>query len=367
MIGQGIPSPAGVYGGRRVLVVGHTGFKGSWLTLWLASVGAEVTGFALPPEDGRSLFVDAGVAASCRHVEADIRDLDSLVRVVSEVRPEFVFHLAAQSLVRRGYQQPLPTFQTNVLGTANVLEAIRRIGSPCSVIVVTSDKCYEDVGRSTPHSEIDRLGGRDPYSASKAAAEMVASSYRSSFFPPGRLREHGVAVATARSGNVIGGGDWSEDRIVPDAMRALERGLPIRVRNPEFVRPWQHVLDPLDGYLVLGARLAAGEPEFCDAWNFGPDRADSRTVRELVEEVLRQWGGGTWVPAEEQSPPSEATYLALAIDKARDRLSWSSRWGFEEAVQRTVHWYRGAMGRTSPGAIADLCLAQIAEHARVPV
>src|SRR5262249_28489186 len=301
-----------IYGGRRVLVTGHTGFKGSWLTLWLESLGAEVAGYALPPEGERSLFDQADVESRCRHVEGDVRDLASLTRVTEQFRPEFVFHLAAQSLVRRGYRLPVATFETNVLGTANVLEAVRTAASPCSVVVVTSDKCYENDGRRGPYAETDRLGGHDPYSASKAAAEIVAAGYRASFFPPDRLAEHRIAVATARSGNVIGGGDWAEDRIVPDAIRALEGGVAVGGRNPSSVRPWQHVLDPLSGSLFLGARLSNGEADFCEAWNFGPDSGNSRTVREVVEQVLRYWGSGTWTPATEASPPGESVYLSLS-------------------------------------------------------
>lgn len=350
------------YRGRRVLVTGHTGFKGSWLTLWLANIGANVTGYALAPEVSRNLFMQAQVESRCRHVEGDVRDLDSLTRLAEQLRPEFVFHLAAQSLVRRSYREPLRTFETNVLGTANLLEAIRRTGSPCAVVIITSDKCYENDGRISPYDETDRLGGSDPYSASKAAAEIVTASYRASFFPPERLSEHGVAVATARSGNVIGGGDWSEDRILPDAIRALEQGAPVSVRNPASVRPWQHVLDPLAGYLALGTRLSAAGAEFCEPWNFGPDSDNLRTVHDVVEEVLRQWGGGAWIAATEVSPPYESAHLALSIHKARERLGWGPRWGFEEAVRRTVDWYRCRLGGSSPTRLAELCQSQIAAH-----
>jgi len=352
------------YAGKRVLVLGHTGFKGSWLTLWLSSLGARVTGYALPPENGRNLFREANVASDCRHIEGDLIELEPIATLVDELRPEFIFHLAAQSLVRRSYDQPIVTFQTNVIGTANVLEAVRATGVACAVVVVTSDKCYENDGRGSPHDEGDRLGGQDPYSASKAAAEIVTASYRSSFFPSARLDNHGVAVATARSGNVIGGGDWSEDRLLPDAVRALERGIPVPVRNPESVRPWQHVLDPLEGYLLLGAGLAARRTELCEAWNFGPDPESSRTVREVVEELLRHWGEGTWVRAEEDAPPPESAHLTLSSEKARRHLHWTPRWGFEKAVLETIQWYREAHEATAPGTLANLCRRQIAEHAK---
>ncbi len=357
--------PRNVYAGKRVLVTGHTGFKGSWLTLWLHSVGARVTGFALPAEDGRSLFRQAGVGALCAHNEGDVRSVDSLERIVRDVRPEFVFHLAAQSLVRRSYRAPLETFETNAGGTANLLEAVRRTKGPCAVVVVTSDKCYDNHGRATPYSESDPLGGRDPYSASKAAAEIVVASYRASFFPPDRLAEHGIAVASARSGNVIGGGDWCEDRLVPDAIRALEAKMPIPVRNPDSVRPWQHVLDPLSGYLQLGARLAADRPDrarYGEAWNFGPDPTNFCRVADVADAVIRRWGTGSWTDAPDPAAPHEATYLTLAIEKARERLNWSPRWELADAIERTVEWYRCAGTGASSDRLAELCRTQIQEH-----
>lgn len=344
------------YRGKRVLITGHTGFKGSWLTLWLHDLGATVTGYALAADD-RSLFHQAGVAAHCEHIEGDVRDTSTLFEVAERVRPDFIFHLAAQSLVRRSYREPLATFETNVQGTANVLAAAQRLHSPCAVVVVTSDKCYENDGRRAPYSEDDRLGGRDPYSASKGAAEIVAASYRASFFPP----DHPVAMATARSGNVIGGGDWSEDRLVPDAIRALEKNESILVRNRFSVRPWQHVLDPLSGYLLLGAKLAAGE-EVREAWNFGPDSTNTRSVSDVVQEIIRCWGSGTWTDASDPSAPHEAAHLALSIDKARTRLQWSPRWAFEEAIRRTIDWYRGAADGATATELAELCGRQIVEH-----
>jgi len=355
--------------GKRVLLTGHTGFKGAWLTIWLSNLGAHVTGFALPAEP-RSLFAEAGINSFCRHIEGDLCARRAVVSLVAELAPDFIFHLAAQSLVRRGYREPQETFGTNVLGTANVLEAVRLADRPCAVVIVTSDKCYENDGRTTPYGEGDRLGGRDPYSASKAAAEIVVSAYRASFFPPERLEDHGVALASARSGNVIGGGDWSEDRLLPDAIRALERQQPISVRNPRSVRPWQHVLDPLSGYLLLGSRLASGSPDdrasHCEAWNFGPDSSSARTVADVIAETIRSWGTGSWRDASDASAPHEAAHLALSIDKARQRLGWAPRWDFREAVGRTVTWYRLAQN-AGERQQAELCLAQIREYANIAV
>lgn len=347
---------ASIYRGKRVLVTGHTGFKGAWLTLWLNDLGARVTGYALPADE-RSLFRQAEVASRCEHVEGDVRDGSKLFDVVERVVPDFVFHLSAQSLVRRSYREPLATFDTNIQGTANLLGAVHRLASPCAVVVVTSDKCYENDGRREPYSEDDRLGGRDPYSASKGAAEIVTASYRASFFPP----DHHIAVATARSGNVIGGGDWNEDRLVPDAIRALEKNESILIRNRFSVRPWQHVLDPLSGYLLLGAKLANGV-DVREAWNFGPGASNTRSVSDVVEEVLRNWGSGTWTDASDPNAPHEAAHLALSIEKARTRLQWEPRWAFEEAIRRTIDWYRCAAGGASSSDLADLCRRQIVEH-----
>lgn len=347
---------ADAYRGKRVLVTGHTGFKGSWLTLWLHALGAHVTGYSLVADE-RSLFRQADVASRCEHIEADVRDTARLFDVIERVVPDFVFHLAAQSLVRRSYREPLATFETNVQGTANVLGAGHRLASPCAVVIVTSDKCYENDGRRAPYSEDDRLGGRDPYSASKGAAEIVTASYRASFFPD----DHHIAVATARSGNVIGGGDWSEDRLVPDAIRALENDESILVRNRYSVRPWQHVLDPLSGYLLLGAKLATRE-HVREAWNFGPDATNTRSVSDVVEQILRNWGSGTWTDASDPNAPHEAAHLSLSIEKARTRLDWNPRWAFDEAIRRTVDWYRCATDGASSDELAELCHRQIVEH-----
>ena len=325
--------------GRRVLLTGHTGFKGGWLALWLADLGAEVTGFSLPAMAPPTFFAAARVDGLVRHVEGDIRDLEALRRVWRETRPEVVFHLAAQAIVRESYRDPLRTISTNTLGTANLLDMGRTETPPRAMVMVTSDKCYENQEWERGYHEDDRLGGRDIYSSSKAAAELLISAYRRSFLDG----DGSAAIASARAGNVIGGGDWSVDRIVPDAIRALSAGDAVPLRNGEAVRPWQHVLEPLSGYLLLATRLLADGParrEAAAAWNFGPTVENTRTVRELVERVIREWGSGDWIDRSAPGAPHEATLLRLDIARAADGLDWRPRWNFDEAVAHTVQWYK---------------------------
>jgi len=294
-------------------------------------------------------------------VEGDISRTDRTLQQLVE-KVDVVFHLAAQPLVRRSYSEPLETLQTNVLGTANLLESVRLEGLRCAVVVVTSDKCYENREWVHGYREEDPLGGHDVYSASKAATELVTASYRRSFFPPARLTEHGVAVASARAGNVIGGGDWARDRIVPDAIAALAEGRPIPVRNPKAVRPWQHVLEPLGGYLLLGARLLEGESRAgaaCEAWNFGPSLEASVPVSALVEALVRHWGAGKWEDRRDLEAPHEAGLLRLSIDKAWNRLGWAPRWSLQDAVSRTVAWYRAVLSGADPKSLRALCSEQI--------
>jgi CDP-glucose 4,6-dehydratase len=355
------------FSGRRVFLTGHTGFKGGWLALWLKELGAEVFGYALAPEPKPTIFDAAGVGAACvSSVLADLRDLPRLEAEVRSARPDVVFHLAAQPLVRLSYEQPLETLTTNVVGTAHVLEAVRRAGRPCAVVVVTSDKCYENREWLYGYREDEAMGGHDVYSMSKGAAELVAASWRRSFFHPGRLAAHGVAVATARAGNVVGGGDWARDRIVPDCVAALSERRPIVVRNPGGVRPWQHVLEPLSGYLLLGARLMGVDtdaPErFCEPWNFGPHLDDARTVREVVEAVIREWGAGEWEDRQDPAAPHEAGLLRLSIEKAQARLGWLPRWRFDETFRRTVAWYRAYQEGTRGEALRALTVGQIHEY-----
>jgi CDP-glucose 4,6-dehydratase len=349
-----------VYRGRSVLVTGHTGFKGSWLTTWLCQLGARVTGYALDPPTRPNLFTLLGRRPAVKDRRGDIRDGVRLRRVLKAVKPDFIFHLAAQPIVRRSYDVPLETISVNTLGTATLLDAVRQAERPCVVVVVTSDKCYENEERASGYREGDALGGHDPYSASKAAAELVVQSWRRSFFPAAGDQNPGIRVASARAGNVIGGGDWSVDRLVPDCIRALTTRGVIRVRNPRSARPWQHVLEPLSGYLWLGARMVSERGEaFPDAWNFGPAEEDSHSVAEVVDGIITQWGTGRWEHVEEGSAPHEARGLVLSCDKARAQ-GWRPAWTFDVALARTVAWYRAwADGEKD---IRGLCRQQISEY-----
>lgn len=340
-----------------MFITGHTGFKGSWLSLWLNALGARVTGYALAPPTTPSLFETAGVQDDLsRHVEADIRDAGSLESALRASDADVVLHLAAQSVVRIGYAEPLETFSVNVIGTAVVLEAVRAVGRPCAVVVVSSDKCYANDETGRAFVETDPLGGDDPYSASKAGTEIVVGAWRRSYFPPESHAEHGIAVATARAGNVIGGGDWTPDGIIADTARAIDEGRSVNIRNPDAVRPWQHVLEPLSGYLELGARLLepGGAAAFGEAWNFGPSRDDDATVRELVERFLAAWGSGSWEDASDPSHPHESHVLRLATDRAEQRLGWRPRWNLDEAVERTAGWYRAYAGAAANARAATL-------------
>jgi CDP-glucose 4,6-dehydratase len=343
---------------RRVFLTGHTGFKGSWLTLWLHRLGAQITGYALPPKTQPNCF-EAARVHSClaAHHEADIRDKAKLELYLLAAKPEVVLHLAAQPLVRESYRTPAETFAVNVQGTVHLLEAVRQLNSPCVVIVITSDKCYLNREQVWGYRECDALGGHDPYSASKAAAEIVTASYRDSFFPSGQLARHGVRVASARAGNVIGGGDWSQDRIVTDIVRCMQNGQQVGVRNPHAVRPWQHVLEPLSGYLTLAARMIA-EPDarLCSAWNFGPMSGEELPVGKLVKLFLEAWGSGSWRDLSAPNAPHEAGVLRLAIDKAIWELGWRPRWSVRDAVTRTAKWYRDF---AAGGDMAAACLADI--------
>jgi CDP-glucose 4,6-dehydratase len=321
------------YRGRRVLVTGHTGFKGSWLALWLADLGAQVTGIALAPDTQPSHWELLGLDIADHRV--DIRDGRALAETLKAARPEIVFHLAAQPLVRRSYREPLETWSTNVMGTANVLEACRGVEGLRGIVVVTSDKCYENVGKAHRYREDDRLGGHDPYSASKAAAELLAASYRSSFFHA----DEGAALASARAGNVIGGGDWAEDRLVPDLVRAVAAGRTLDIRSPEATRPWQHVLESLSGYLTLGQRLLEGRRDFAEPWNFGPPAEGNATVAGVLARLARHWPELAW-RAVDVPRPHEAALLELDIEKARTRLGWQPTWSLDEAVDATSDWYR---------------------------
>ncbi|MCP9848776.1 CDP-glucose 4,6-dehydratase [Cyanobium sp. Morenito 9A2] len=347
--------------GRRVLLTGHTGFKGSWLTLWLLELGAEVWGLSLPPEGQPNLFQQLGLAGArperLRHHDNDLLDSAQVRELVEQCRPELVFHLAAQSLVRRGYRDPLLTWQTNVIGTLQLLEALRQRPDPCAVVCVTTDKVYENHGGTAPFLEGDRLGGSDPYSSSKAAMELAVASWRDSFCGSAPHQHPGLTLATARAGNVIGGGDWAEDRILPDAIRALQAEAAIVVRQPAAIRPWQHVLDPLAGYLLLAERLHQGDLNE-RAFNFGPDPADSRSVAEVVDTLLRHWPG-QWQEQAEPQAPAESGELRLNSERARQLLGWRPLWSFELAVARSAGWYRAVHQGASP---LECCLADLASY-----
>lgn len=358
---------ADFYRGRRVLVTGHTGFKGAWLCEWLLELGAEVTGMALAPETSPSLFEQLDLERRLRHHVGDVRDADAVNHLLRDVRPDVVFHLAAQPLVRRSYAEPTGTYETNVIGTMRILDALRGLDHPCAALVITSDKCYENTGRLDGYREQDPLGGHDPYSSSKACAEILVSSYRRSFFSAGAAGASPVRLAAARAGNVIGGGDWATDRIVPDCIRSLMKDQPIQVRNRHAVRPWQHVLEPLGGYLLLASRLhpeadldVENDRREFDAFNFGPSPAAHRTVEDLVEEVLLHWPG-RWVDQTLPDAPHEASVLTLDISKARRLLGWQPRWSFEAAITETIYWYRTTC-KTSPEAVAEVTREQIRRY-----
>jgi len=327
-----------VYKNRRVLLTGHTGFKGSWLALWLKSLGAKITGLALTPNTTPSHWDLLGLDIDDRRV--DIRDFKAVADVVNFSSPEIIFHLAAQPLVGRSYNNPLETWSTNVIGTTNILEACRRKSDVLAIIVVTTDKCYENQEKELGYREDDRLGGRDPYSASKASAELVTSSYRDSFFST----QGGPLLASARAGNVIGGGDWSENRLIPDLVRAITDEALLKVRYPNATRPWQHVLEPLSGYLCLGKKLIEGKKEFAEAWNFGPDDSNNHTVEMILASLKKNWSSVDWQTID--SPQHyEANFLRLNSDKANQRLDWRPVWSFEEGVAATVEWYKANLGR----------------------
>jgi CDP-glucose 4,6-dehydratase len=344
------------FNGTRVLVTGDTGFKGSWLAMWLHGLGAEVTGFALPPDGTRALFDALGLNGLIHHVDGDIRELPALRRVVDACRPQVVFHMAAQSLVRRSYADPKTTFDTNVAGSVNVLEALRDAPDIRSIVYVTSDKCYRNREWAWGYRESDELGGRDPYSASKAAAELVFSAYQESFFS----KRPELGAATVRAGNVIGGGDWAEDRLVPDCIRALEAGQPIVLRSPEATRPWQHVLEPLSGYMMLALNMLAEPKQYSGAWNFGPEPGAVTSVRQVTEQMVRLWGDGEIRCIAKDSDPHEAHSLQVSIDKARQFLAWQPRWGVERTLSETVAWYKSV---GAGGSAAEMTRAQIAAYA----
>lgn len=360
-----------VFAGKKVFLTGHTGFKGSWLSIWLQHLGAEVVGYSLGPPTEPNLFTVADVAAHMHdHHLANLLDRDRLAAALKAASPDLVMHLAAQSVVRTGYAEPYETFATNVMGTIALLDAIRQAQRPCAVLCVTSDKCYENREQVWGYRENDALGDHDPYGASKGAAEIAIRAYRDSFFPPDRLDQHGVALASARAGNVIGGGDWKAHALLPDAFRALARGETMAVRNPFATRPWQHVLQCLSGYLTIAAKLLGKEPAVaCSGWNIGPTTGSELPVHEVLDLFLEAWGGGAWEHQGEENAPREATILRLCIDQAVWQLGWSPAWTVQDAIRETAHWYRRYLD--DPASVREYSLQQIeaytqAMQTRVP-
>ncbi len=346
------------YKDKRVLLTGHTGFKGSWLLLWLKELGAVVKGYALRPEHGDDLYCLLQGENFCSSVIADIREKEYLKEILQEFQPDFVFHLAAQPLVRYSYDHPRYTFDVNVTGTINVLEAVRGIEKKCVVIIVTSDKVYENKETGQTYTEEDNLGGRDPYSASKAAAEIVTGSYRASFFNPDHYDRHKKSIATVRAGNVIGGGDRSDDRIIPDIIRGIEKNQPVIVRNPDSVRPWQFVLEPLGGYLLLGALMYNKPTSYTGAWNFGPAKEDIMTVRQVVEKAIASYGRGEYVVPQLQNNVYESKLLRLDIKKANDRLHWYPKLDSSSAIELTIQWYK----KVNAANAVEYSLAQLRQY-----
>lgn len=337
---EGVEVRPAFWKGKRVLLTGHTGFKGSWLSLWLQSMGAQVVGYALTPPTSPSLFDVAEVGKGMTSITGDIRDLTQLKKVFSQHQPEIVIHMAAQPLVRYSYIEPVETYSTNVMGTVNLLEAVRGTDSVKSVVNVTTDKCYENREWVWGYRENEAMGGYDPYSSSKGCAELVTAAYRNSYFNPDKYQTHGIAIASGRAGNVIGGGDWAEDRLIPDIMRAITQAKPVIIRNPHAIRPWQHVLEPLSGYLVLAQKLYEEGPIFAEGWNFGPNDEDSKPVQWIVEKLTQSWGdGASWI-LDVGDHPHEAHYLKLDCSKAKVRLGWHPRWHLEESLSAIVEWQR---------------------------
>lgn len=350
--------------GKKVLVTGHTGFKGGWLSLWLQSKGANVSGFSLQPPTTPSLFEVAQVGEGMHSHVGDVRDFEHLRRVLEDEKPDVVFHLAAQSLVRYSYANPVETYAANVMGTVHLLEAVRQAGSVRVVVNITSDKCYENREWVWGYRENDPMGGYDPYSSSKGCAELVASAYRNSFFNPQDYTKHGVALASVRAGNVIGGGDWAEDRLIPDMLRAIAAGQPVVIRSPHAIRPWQHVLEPLMGYLMLAEKMWESGPEFSEGWNFGPNDDDAKPVEWIINKMTGQWGEGATWKLDEREHPHEAHYLKLDCSKAKSRLNWRPRWNIEQALEQIIAWHRAYLASED---MREITLAQIRNYENVPM
>ena len=354
----------GIYEGKTVLVTGHTGFIGSWLTLWLQSLGAKVVGYSLEPPTKPSLFETLGLENEITHIIGDIQDKQNLSDNIEKYKPEIVIHLAAQPLVRASYEDPAETFRTNILGTVNILDSIRKSDSVSACVVMTSDKCYQNLDANSFHKETDPLGGSDPYSASKGAAEIVTNSFRNSFFNLEKNHDKNTGIATVRAGNVIGGGDWARDRVIPDCVRALTTDKKIRVRNPSSIRPWQFVLEPISGILWLGSKLYAKPKKYSEAWNLGPNQTSNTTVEKVVQNVIRIWNKGDWIDVSKESRDQPIELISLLLDstKALNLLEWKTVYSFENAINETVSWYKSYYNNDTP--MRELSVNQIEQYSK---
>lgn len=341
------------YRNKKILITGHTGFMGSWLSIWLLSLGAKIYGIALQPKTNPNLYKASGLKSRFEEQWfCDIREYRKIKHILNCVQPEIVFHLAAQPLVELGYKNPIETMEINIIGSAHVLQAIRETASVRSLLYVTSDKCYENSGTRQRYTESDRLGGKDPYSASKAAAEIVLAAYVNSYF----IDRNNMGYAAIRAGNIVGGGDWADGRIITDVVQSLKRGIPILVKNPEFVRPWQHVVGALSGYLLLGARLQQDPKRYSGAWNFGPADKKHYSVKDVVESMIESWGGGKWQPLRSVKKIKESVFLSLSSKKAEKHLGWKNRWDFKTSMNKTAQWYKNYYKGVNP---YQLCLNDI--------
>ena len=345
--------------GKKVLITGHTGFKGSWLSLWMQHLSAEIIGVSLDPPSTPNLFEEANVADDMITFHQDIRDGEAIKKIFLDHEPEIVFHLAAQPLVLYSYQHPVETYTSNIIGTMHILEAIRSINTVKAAVLITSDKCYENREWEKAYTETEPMGGCDPYSSSKGAAELLIAAYRKSYFSDKQFKQHITAIASARAGNVIGGGDWAQDRLIPDILRALEKGLTISIRNPDATRPWQHVLEPLAGYLTLAELLYSEGNQYAEAWNFGSPAEDTKPVNWIVKHMIQAWGEqASWI-VDTDDYPKEANYLKLDCSKAQQRLHWYPRWNLEMALEKVIEWHQERNNGSSP---KEICINQIVEY-----
>jgi CDP-glucose 4,6-dehydratase len=344
---------------KRVFITGHTGFKGSWLSIWLNELGADVSGYALKNIHLNSIFHKSEIEKKVNSHISDIRNYEKLKSTIQKIKPEIVFHLAAQPLVRLSYDNPRETYDTNIMGTVNLFEACRNSSSVKAIVNITSDKCYDNKEWIWGYRENDRMGGYDPYSASKGCAELITSSYINSFFNPNKYKEHGIALASVRAGNVIGGGDWAEDRLIPDCIKAIIAQEPIVIRSPDAIRPWQHVLEPLYGYLLLAQKLYSNGSDYSGAWNFGPDINNVKSVKWIVETIIDQWGDNSKYSIDENNKPHEATYLSLDCSKAKSKLKWYPAWEIKKTLLNTIEWY---LENSNNNGMLDFSVSQIKRY-----